>query len=464
LRRPTPSRLPLGRDTQIVVGIAALVWLALIAGGGSARADVLALVGVRLMAVAGIVAVLLLVPFDRLRFERPVLAGAGIAAALVALQLVPLPHAVWTALPGRAFYDQLASVPEIGALWRPISLAPDLTWNALLSFVPPLFFLIAVPMLEPAARRWLLIALLATILLSGFVGLLQISSGDDSALRWYRITNEGVATGLFANRNHEAVFLAMGIPIAIWWAVTGDGKLSMPVRLAIAASMILFLFISVVTSQSRSGLVIAGLALVCGVFLFLREAGLRSGVRKGITLAMLLAIPALLVASVWLANRPGSGDIEADLRVRVFPETVAAAKAFFPIGAGNGAFPEVFRRFEENKDLRPTYLNHAHNELTEIVIEGGIVSVLLLLAFLLWFAAASIKIWRTPDDRGGNLAMARLATLLLAMPLLASVTDYPVRTPLMACTIAIAVVLLYAATRIGAGAARSPRGAGRWTS
>src|SRR5205085_1640977 len=150
-----------------------------------------------------------------------------------------------------------------------------LTWNALLSFLPPLFFLLAVPMLSARFRRWLLLGLLGTILVSAMVGLLQVAGGSDSNLRWYPITNLDSATGFFANRNHEAAFLAMGIPLAVWWALSGESSRRLLPRLAIAASMVGFLLVAAVTSQSRMGLVTVALALLLSGLYFLRQVKLK---------------------------------------------------------------------------------------------------------------------------------------------------------------------------------------------
>jgi hypothetical protein len=64
----------------------------------------------------------------------------GILVALVAtplLQLIPLPPAVWTGLPGR---DQIVLALELAGLqpgWVPLSVAPDQTWGSALALTPP---------------------------------------------------------------------------------------------------------------------------------------------------------------------------------------------------------------------------------------------------------------------------------------------------------------------------------------
>jgi O-antigen ligase len=446
----SPSRPPSAHspaaDARLVLGVVASVWLITAFGGGSARADVLYLIPVRLAAVAGITALFLIVPPSRLGLTRRPALFTAAAAIVIALQLVPLPHGLWSALPGRAVYDQLAAVPEIGALWRPLSLSPDLTWNALLSLLPPLFFLLAAPLLGSRHRRWLWLGLLATILLSGLLGLLQIAGGPQSGLRWYQYSNFDAGTGLFANRNHQAVFLAMGIPLTTWWAVSRSTSRNFWSGLAIALSIILFLLVAVATSRSRMGLVAVGLSLLLSAVYFTRQVRLPRRVLLWAWSGVVATGLATAIAiAMWADNRVISRSVTDDLRIRILPDSLAAIRSFFPFGSGFGTFPTIFPRFERIQNLSPEYVNHTHSELTQILIEGGVAAVLLLIVFLGWFLAASVKMWRRKGASPEEVSEGRLCTILVLLPLVGSVTDYPIRAPLMACAFAIAAALLYRA-------------------
>ena len=425
------------------------VWVVVAFGGGSARADILYLVPLRLSAVAGLAALLLIVPIERLGLgQRPALFTLA-AAVVIALQLVPLPHSVWTALPGRDVYDRLADVPEIGALWRPLSLSPDLTWNALLSLLPPLFFLVAVPLLGSKHRRWFLIALLATILASGLLGLLQVAGGPESNLRWYQYSNIEAGTGFFANRNHQAVFLAMGIPLTVWWALSKSHSGRAWAVAAIGASIVLFLLAAIATSQSRIGIVVVALSLLLSALYFSRQARVSRRVLLwgwGALLVVGLSVAGTIV--IWAGNRLTGAGVTNDLRIRILPESLEAVRTFFPFGSGFGTLPTVFPRFESVQDLSPQYVNHTHSELTQIVIEGGAVALLLLLLFLLWFAVRCTKAWRKQERSADLAAETRLYTILLVLPLVGSITDYPIRTPLMACAFAALAGLLHQSLRV----------------
>jgi O-antigen ligase len=438
----SPPR-PISPASRIILGTLLVVWLIAVVGGGSARADVLYLVGVRFAAIAGLAVLLLAGRPELVSWRDKPIWFLLLFALFVAIQLVPLPYGLWTSLPGRQIYEQLSMVPEIGRLSRPISLAPDLTWNSLLSVLPPLFFLVAVPMVSQRYRRWLLIGLLVTILLSALLGLLQLAGGPQSNLRWYQFSNTDSASGFFANRNHEAAFLAMGIPLTVWWTLAGGQRQRLLPRLAIAASIIFFLLIAVVTSQSRMGLVVTALSLLLSAVYFVRHVQVPKSVLLGMAAAFVVA--GLLTAwalTSWSVGRLSYAGIEDDIRLRILPESLVMLRTFFPWGVGFGAFPNAFTRFESYQDLSPEYVNHTHSELTQILIEGGIVSAILLALALIWCLVAFFRVWRRHAKSADQAAEARLATILITLPLVASITDYPIRAPLMACTLAIAVAIL----------------------
>jgi len=453
--RQTSSRIILDAPAKVALAVVAGVWIAACLTGGSARADVRWLVLVRLAAVVGLTLLLLLVSRDRLRMQRPLLLFAGAAAIVLAVQLIPLPPSLWAALPGRDFYQVLAGVDGVGGVWRPISFSPDLTWNSLLSLLPPVLFLLAVPVLGTRVSRWLLVGLWITILVSGLLGLLQMAGGPDSLLRFYRINNEDSAIGFFANRNHQAAFLAMGVPIAAWWA--GRGNLPPRVRRArwlIAGSAVLFLMVAAVMTQSRMGAVVVIMSFLLTAALIIRTTGLRKATLAALAGAGLAAAAIAWVGlSTWSESRLGVAEVEQDLRVKVLPETIEAAKTFFPVGAGWGSFAQIYPRFESVEDLAPEYLNHTHSELSQIVIEGGVAAIVLLLVFLIWYGRAVWRAWAGPSGHG--TAEARLCSVLMALPLVGSVTDYPLRTPLMACAFAGAAAILAIALREG-GARGAP--------
>ncbi len=89
-------------------------------------------------------------------------------------------------------------------------------------------------------------------------------------------------------------------------------------------------------------------------------------------------------------------------------------------------------------------MNEAHNEPLQLAIEGGIPAVLLFALFGWWWLAAVGRIL-SRGRRSQPIAQACAAATAILM--LASLVDYPLRTPLLGSVFAIACILLWRATR-----------------
>lgn len=432
---------------KLLLGASLVFLLVLALGGGASRADVQSQPLVRLAAIA-VLAVAVFAAGERRAPElRPLFILYGGYALLVALQLVPLPPGLWTALPGREFYAGAAAVVGMDQPARPISLAPDLTINSLLAILPPLAVAAA---LAAGGRRFALLFLSAFAIMlavSALFGMMQMAGGEESALYTYRIASHGSPVGLFANRNHQAVFLALGIPAVMLWAGSGSQPgWAGAARVAGAALVIGMLLLAVLLTGSRSGLLTAALAVLGGLALL--------GVRrlKGLGLLGLggVAAGALVVGGLLFAggsrlqifDRLESGTVEEEQRLQLLPDFVEMARTFFPVGSGFGSFSPVYQRFERDEFLDPTYLNQAHNELAQVLIEGGAAGLLLLLGFLVWWGRLFVAAWRPRPSGAGGADLARLGSIATLLMLIASLTDYPLRTPLLASLFTLALVCM----------------------
>ena len=59
--------------------------------------------------------------------------GGHVTAAILALlclDLVPLPPAIWYALPGREIMVEIDEAARLGQVWLPLTMSPSSTWNA----------------------------------------------------------------------------------------------------------------------------------------------------------------------------------------------------------------------------------------------------------------------------------------------------------------------------------------------
>src|SRR5688572_22475659 len=126
------------RFFTIPVGVFIAFFALSFLGGGASRGDVLSLLYLRPAAILAIAALLIL-PIDRdWRTYRSLLLMLGAFAALLVLQLVPLPPALWAQLPGRGAFEAAATAAGQPQPWRPLSLTPERTAQSLLALLFPL--------------------------------------------------------------------------------------------------------------------------------------------------------------------------------------------------------------------------------------------------------------------------------------------------------------------------------------
>lgn len=415
-----------------------VLWVA----GGASHADVTGQVVTRGAAWSLLVLAILL-------GVQPIIAGAGAAfwlllatVLLVLLQLVPLPPAIWAALPGR---EALLGALPGEAAWRPLSIAPSATINAASSLIVPVVTFTLVSALRDEEKAWLPTILLGVIFLSMLVGLLQFSgvSIDNPFIN----ESVGSVSGTFANRNHFALFLGLGCLITPVWAFAGKQEAGRRAPVALALTTLLAL--TILATGSRAGILTSLLALALGLFLCWQDVrrtlrgaprwvfpALIAAIIGVIALLVLVSIAADRAESVRRAFEINPGQ---DMRTLGLPTVMSMIAAYFPAGAGFGDFDPIFRLHEPFSLLKPSYFNHAHNDFLEVVLEGGLPALLLLLAAIGWYGVASLRAWRMS---GRHSVLPKLGSAILLLIFVASAFDYPARTPMMMAMVIIAAFWL----------------------
>ena len=426
----------------LVVGAAVL--------GGASRENPLRLAAVELAAIPLLFISLRHRPSGRDSF-RPMpkypLTLLALILCVPLLQLIPLPARLWTALPGQAPRLEALRLAKLATPWLPLSLAPDNTWRMALGLVAPAAMWVATLDLRTTETRrlvWLWIALAAGGLV---LGLAQLATPAGGPAYLYRTTNLGSLVGLFANRNHEAGFLLALLPFSAALAVPAAApaepdaerrgrRWSLWLGLAFVAVSVVALGVI----HSRAGVVLAIPAILASLAVLWRGAGWWTDLRPAIALAATIAVAAGSIAILGLSpildRFRGQGPEE--FRLEAWPYVIEAARSFLPLGSGLGSFDRVFEAAEPLTLVGPTYFNHAHNDYLELWLETGWVGAAIFCAFLVWFAPAALRAWRS----GGSLACAASATILLVMA--QSVVDYPLRTETLAVLFAFCCGLLAA--------------------
>lgn len=435
----------------------ALLLVALWIAGGASRASVPGQALSRGAAWSALIAAILFARRPTLDGRRALLAVFAAIALVPITQLIPLPPAIWQALPGRALLA--ASTPPGEAIpWRPLSLSPGSTLNALFSLVIPLTVFVLLGTIRGGERAWLPYLMIALILASALAGLVQFSgSRFDQPL----INYTGDVSGTFANRNHFALFIAIGcLPVPLW-ASQAKGQLRW--RAPIAIGVLLLLILTALASGSRTGMLLTAVAVLAALLIARENLVRQLRGRPAWLLPAAVGIIAALVLSAILLGRATSvdrlvtTDIGQDMRVRGLDTVVSMIRTYFPAGTGLGSFDTMFRLHEPFNLLKPTYFNQAHDDYLGIVLDAGVLGLIALGAAIVWWLRSSIIVWQAvpagmPPATVSSIVLGRLGSAIVTLILGASIVDYPARTPtIMATAMLAACLLAWGATGAGQG-------------
>lgn len=443
------ARFEIDRRSRAAFVVVVALLVVVFAGGGASRTDVYSLLYVRPLAASALFGLLLLVHRRDVEQLRPLVALLLGLAAVIAIQLLPLPASLWLALPGHGRFAEAAEVAGIAQPWRPLTLTPDLAWSSLLAVVPPLAALLAVAILGDEDRARLLPVLLGGITASILFGLMQVTGGPTSPAFTFNITHEGSAVGLFANRNHQAALLAATFPLLRAWTLAPSSSRDHALlRRWVAVAFAVVLVPMIAVTGSRAGLALAAVGII-GAWFVRPPLALTQTIRRPV-LAISIGLVAICgLATAVIFGRATAIDrlldprvIENEPRFQNTGTVLEIIRDFFPFGSGFGSFDRIFRVYEPDSSLSPFYFNRAHNDLLELALTGGLPAIALLAVFLFWWGRAGIRLFVRSRRLGSEVYRARAAWLVILIVLLASLMDYPLRTPLMAVVFAIAAAFV----------------------
>lgn len=398
--------------------------LACIALGGAGDGGV-APNAVLQMAAVGL---LLWLAFERgavmLRAQHAALAFGMALVVLILLQLVPLPPAVWSALPGRAAVRQGYALLALDAPWLPWTLAPERTVQMLLALLPPLAVLSLALRLGREARVGVMLLVAAAAL--GSVALDVVQRLGVPAL--YAGSAMRRPMGLFASAADHVTLLSVALTCLAPAAAREAGRMRHDARARRRLAMLGAAALLLVAGLAGGGggvLAAPALAIGAGAALAPRWRGWR--------LAAIAALAggagAAVTVPTWTthpAGMPGGS-------------VWAAAWAFLPWGAGAGSFAVLSGTFTSIEALGRVAPAHAGSDVAEWLLEGGVPAAVLLTLFVGWWARQAAAAWRA---RGAGAATRQAGAAIVALVLLASVAGAPLRTAALAAVAALGVALL----------------------
>ncbi len=380
-----------------------MLFIALLVGGSSVR-------GLPTTMIVQVIT-LLVVPLI-MEWARPSGLPRRVSLLLVAILLLP----VLQLLPVGGLFPGLAQ--QDPALGLPPALAWTMSWQrtaeSLLFILPPALLFLALGRFDDSDFNRILpffyLALLVNIIFA-FVQFAARSAEELSPGLLPYVTS----AGFFANQNHFATLMFVAIPLVIYQFAA----IRRPLLSLVAVALII---LACFATRSVAG---AYLSAGCALFSYALILRLRTPTR-------LLLLLLVAVGMIALAFNPGNIlEINEDNpldRTGIWRTTWAAIVATWPFGAGLGTFDLVFTQFQPASDIRPQFINHAHNEYLELLLEGGVAAAVLLVLYLALLAWALFAMPRSP---------LRLAAFCgIVFMLLHSGVDYPLRTPALALVFA----------------------------
>lgn len=392
-----------------IVALPALLVLALLLGAGSTF-------GTRLdgwLSGAGCFALIVLLG-GHASGRRPVSRSAWTPLALLALlvgyaglQSLALPDSVLAGphLQARGALD-LAGLGDVAVRW---SLDPDATLRFVLAFAMPAAIFVATAGAERRERRLALGALVVLAVGAVAWAVAQRAGGPVWLTPYGEAANEHGA--FFANANHFGLFLALSF-IAL--ALIAGSK---PIMVLFA----LLVAIGVVASGSRAAIVLWVASVIgTGLVAMLEQEQEGQPPRRRRALAAFLFVATLSAAALFMAV-PG---VDSEQRLAFWPPSLAIGIDALPFGTGMGSFESVYRVAQPLSSVGHSYVNEAHNEPLQWLVEGGIAGLALLCLFILWLGRRLRPGSAVGLDRRERLLVAVALCLCLGH----SLVDYPLRT------------------------------------
>ncbi|NQU24576.1 MAG: O-antigen ligase family protein [Candidatus Nealsonbacteria bacterium] len=408
------------------------------------------------------------------------------AVALAVVQIVPLPGSLLATLsPSHCETLPLwsASGDEAAALgtWSTLSLAPvDTRKGVVLLLCFAMLFVVTaqrVRRVEDVERllRWIA---LSTLLMAVF-GLVQYLSSNGKYFWFYehpfRHTNSMVV-GSFANRNHFAQFIALGIGPLIWWTASlvaghrrrhsarrrssSTGKYD--VKIALWAIACAICVVAALMSTSRGGtLALAGAVSVCLLILY-RAAliGRKAAfgvVGIGLFVAVFLAIHGYDAVATRLDDFASIDELNNGRRLELWQADAGAIRDYPLAGTGLGSHREVCPIYLQNdRTAEQIEYTHAENGYVQVALEGGLSGLLLALTAVglcIYWCVSLLR--RRPPTRVLICVAALAATL--AASFIHSMTDFVWYIP--GCMVAV-VISAACASRLWVLGNDEARGAG----
>jgi O-antigen ligase len=404
---------------SLAIGSAALVTSVLVIGGALRWTQAV---------VAALVALALVMQLGSRRWlarTSPLVVLLGLATALTALQLIPLPEGLLAALDPRGSELRGDGAALAGtAPWRAISLDPAGTLRGLAFLVTLLGVALLGLRIAAAERgRYFVLAGVAVTcgLAAAVTGLHTLLNADDL----YGVYNPQHATppilGPLLNPNHLGGLMAIGAVLAIGLTFYQRQAAQLRVLWVVIA---FGCSATALASQSRGATLALGLGVALTIALLV--AGRLRQEREGRALdrrPLMNEVPITIVIAFGLAVAvyTSAGKVADQLentslvelgqplsKYAAWKSSAALVEEAPWVGVGRGALEPAFTRVHEASAY--VTFSHLENEYVQAVVEWGVPGAIALGLALAWCIVTAVKRWRD-----GALAAAAIGACAAIM-------------------------------------------------
>ncbi|WP_457936139.1 O-antigen ligase family protein [Mesorhizobium sp. 10J20-29] len=243
--------------------------------------------------------------------------------------------------------------------------------------------------------------------------IMQFSIGDD--VRVNSLLPYSISSGFFANVNHFSSLLFISIPLLVYYGILQN-------RALISVVSISLVLLTLLAAGSRAGMAL-GLAISVLSFGFLIW-------RSRLGSVSVLVVAALVTVFGYTSiEKIRAEDLDAAFGRAEFARTaIAGIRENLVFGVGYGNFAKAYQSYEDKSMIYSQYVNHAHNDYLEILFEGGLIGISVVIVYVI------MVIVRTRIALKYSISRAALLSIVFIM--VHSLVDYPLRTMSIALSFA----------------------------
>ena len=288
--------------------------------------------------------------------------------------------------------------------WHPITLykyASEVELFRLLIYIG-VYFLIVNNIKSRQQIRQIVMTIIITGISIAFLGLLQYLSSTGKIFWLYDIKRTNFF-GTFSNQDHFACYMAMIIPLAMGLLITEylqyariNPKLEIPYpklkanhRIFFYVFAIVIMLASIFLARSSGG----AFSIMVSFFLLIGMMLCRKRLRK----ISWIVVPILVITLgmlIWIGIHPVIEELSTAVdienksftaRMEFWQDTISAIKDFPLFGSGIGVFPFIYPQYSTLTYF--AFVNHAHNDYLELMLETGLIGF----GIILWAMYRFIK-------------------------------------------------------------------------